>query len=255
MLILCRLCVLLAVALPALVVATAAAAPLSGVLATDAADGPIAAYSNTAAWNRWDEVAGGFRIAVDRGGKASTLNVAPSQQPFELSAGRGPGGATWLVWSRCDGNALTPITECDVEAYDFDAKSMRSLPFAARPGVIERVPSVRDDRLVYVVSHPGGVAQVHLADIDGSDDRVIDVLPPSTCDLSLYMECFAVTQASPLSSAIRGDRVAVSSRVSTGGGDFGICGLATVRLLHLRTSAVRTLDDAVCGLSGRGCAT
>ena len=61
-----------------------------------------------------------------------------------------------------------------------------------------------------------------------------------------------MTRASALSSALRGDRVAVTSRVSTSGGDFGICGLGTVRLLDLKTSAVRTLDDTVCGLSGTG---
>jgi hypothetical protein len=61
-----------------------------------------------------------------------------------------------------------------------------------------------------------------------------------------------VTRAAALSSAVRGDRVAVTSRVSTSGSDSGICGWATVRLLDLRTRAVRTLDSAVCGLSGQG---
>lgn len=228
------------------------AAPLSGVLATDAADGPIAAYSNTAAWSRWDEAAGGYRLVVDRGGTIRALDLAPSLRPFELSAGRGPDGATWLVWARCGGDVTTEPTECDVEGYDLGTGSAKSFPFAARPGVLERAPAIHGDQLVYVVGGAGDVGRVHLSAVDGTGDRLIDVLPPSTCALSLYQECFTVTRASALSSAVRGDRVAVTSRVSTSGGDFGICGLATVRLMDLRTSAVRTLDSAVCGLSGQG---
>ena len=225
------------------------AAPLSGVLATDVADGPIAAYLNTAAWSRWDEGAGGYRLIVDRGGTIRALDVAPSSRPFELSAGRGPDGATWLVWARCGGGATI---ECDIEGFDLGTGLPKSFAFAARPGVLERAPAIDGDRLVYVVGGAGDVGRVHLSALDGTGDRVIDVLPPSTCALSLYQECFAVTRASALSSALRGDRVAVTSRVSTSGRDFGVCGLATVRLLDLRTSAVRTLDSAICGLGGQG---
>jgi hypothetical protein len=225
------------------------AAPLSGVLASDAADGPIAAYSNTAAWSWWDEAAGGYRLVVDRGGTIRALDVAPSSQPFELSAGRGPDGATWLVWARCESSATI---ECDIEGFDLGTGLPKSFAFAARPGVLERAPAIHGDRLVYVVGGTDDVGRMHLSALDGTGDRVIDVLPPSTCALSLYRECFAVTRAAALSSALRSDRVAVTSRVSTSGGDFGICGLATVRLLDLRTSAVRTLDSAVCGLSGQG---
>ncbi len=228
------------------------AAPLSGVLATDAAGGPIAAYSNTAAWSRWDDAAAVYRVVVDRGGTVRTLNVAPSQRPLELSAGRGPDGQTWLVWSRCSGDPTSTPTACDIEGYDLGTHSPKSFPFAARPGVVERAPAIRDDQLVYVAGGSAGVGRVHLSKTDGTNDRIIDVLPPSTCELSIYQECFTVTRASAISSALRGDRVAVTSRVSTSGGDFGICGLATVRLLDLRTSAVRTLDSAVCGLSGQG---
>jgi hypothetical protein len=228
------------------------AAPLAGVLATDAADAPIAAYSNTAAWSRWDAAAGGYRLVVDRGAKVRTLDVAPSPLPFELSAGRGPDGATWLVWARCAGDVIAGPTECDIEGYDLTTNSPKTFPFAARPGVMERAPAIHGSQLVYVVGGANDVGRVHLAAVDGTVDRVIDVLPPSTCELSEFRECFPVTRASALSSALRGDRVAVTSRVSTSGGDFGICGLATVRLLDLRTSAVRTLDSAVCGLSGQG---
>ena len=72
--------------------APAMGAPLSGVLATDAADGPVAAYSNTAAWSRWDDAAGVYRVVVDRGGTIRTLDVPPSSGPLGLSAGRGPDG-------------------------------------------------------------------------------------------------------------------------------------------------------------------
>lgn len=233
-------------------VAPAGAAPLSGVLATDAADGPIAAYSNTAAWSRWDDAAAAYRIVVDRGGTIRTLNVPPSQFPFDLAAGRGPDGATWLLWSRCTGTPESGPTDCDIEGYDLGTRSPKAFPFAARPGVIERAPAIQGDRLVYVTGGPSDVGRVHEAATDGSRDRLLAVLPPSTCDLSMTAECFTVTRASAISSAVRGDRVAVTSRVSTGGGDFGICGLATVRLLDVRTSVVRTLDDAVCGLSGQG---
>jgi hypothetical protein len=245
--------VLLAFALVGVLAAPAAGAPLSGVLATDAADGPIAAYSNTAAWSRWDDAAGVYRVVVDRGGTIRTLNVPPSSLPLALAAGRGPDGATWLVWSRCNGAPLSgPSSECDVEGYDLGTHQPKAFPFAARAGVMERAPAIEGDRLVYVTGGPDDVGRVHLATLDGRSNRVIDVLPPSTCGLSEWNECYPVTRASALSSALRGDRVAVTSRVSTSGGDFGICGLGTVRLLDLKTSAVRTLDDTVCGLSGTG---
>ncbi len=249
-----RVLVLSLLALPALAAGAApsGAAPLSGVLATDAADGPIAAYSNTAAWSRWDDAAAAYRLVVDRGGTIRTLDVAPSLRPFALSAGRGPDGQTWLVWARCGGAPDTAATACDVEGYDLGTRAPKSFPFAARPGALEYAPAIHGDRLVYVVGGAGDVGRVHLSKVDGTGDRVIGVLPPSTCALSEFAECFTVTRASALSSALRGDRVAVTSRVSTSGGDFGICGLATVRLLDLRTSAVRTLDSAVCGLSGQG---
>ena len=94
----CSVHVLFAIALLGVLgAAPAMGAPLSGVLATDAADGPIAAYSNTAAWSRWDDAAGVYRVVVDRGGTISTLDVAPSTIPHGLAAGRGPDGATWLV--------------------------------------------------------------------------------------------------------------------------------------------------------------
>lgn len=232
--------------------APSGAAPLSGVLATDASDGPVAAYSNTAAWSRWDDAVAAYRLVVDRGGTIRTLNVAPSLRPFELSAGRGPDGQTWLVWARCDGDPTTAPAECDIEGYDLGTHSQKSFPFAARPGALERAPAIHGDQLVYVVGGAGARGVVHLSAVDGTGDRVIEVLPPSTCGLSIYRECFTVTRASALSSALRGDRVAVTSRVSTSGGDFGICGLATVRLLDFGTSAVRTLDSTVCGLSGQG---
>jgi hypothetical protein len=233
--------------------APAMGASLSGVLATDAADAPIAAYSNTAAWSRWDDAAGVYRVVVDRGGTIRTLDVPPSSSPLGLAAGRGPDGATWLVWSRCSGDESSgPPSECDVEGYDLGTKQPKAFPFAARAGVMERAPAIEGDRLVYVTGGPSDVGRVHLASLDGRGDRVIDVLPASTCALSIWAECYPVTRASALSSALRGDRVAVTSRVSTSGGDFGICGLGTVRLLDLTTSAVRTLDDTVCGLSGTG---
>ena len=242
----------LAASAVALYAAPAQAAPLSGVLATDAADAPIAAYAGTAAWSRWDDAVGAYRIMVDRGGSVRALDVPSSSRPFALSAGRGPDGATWLVWVRCADVSTTEPEDCDIEGYDLGTRSPAVFPFAARPGVSEIAPAIHDDRLVYVVSAgDAGLDRVHLSALDGTNDRVIDVLPASTCGLSIYGECSVVTRAAALSSAVRGDRVAVTSRVSTAAGDVGICGLATVRLLDLRTSAVRTLDDAVCGLSGQ----
>jgi hypothetical protein len=246
------LALVLAGAATALAAASSSAAPLSGVLATDAADAPIAAYADTAAWNRWDEAIGAYRVVVDRGGSVRALDIPPSPRPLALSAGRGPDGATWLVWARCEVAMSTEADDCDIEGYDLGTRLPAAFPFAARPGVSEIAPAIHDDRLVYVVSGgASGLDRVHLSALDGTNDRVVDVLPASTCGLSLYGECSAVIRASSFSSAVRSDRLAVTSRVSTGADEVGICGLATVRLLSLPTSAVRTLDHAVCGLSGQ----
>lgn len=233
--------------------ASAEAAPLAGVLATDASNGPIAAYSNTAAWSRWDPAVAGYRLVVDRGGAIRTLAVPPSSRPFEVTAGRGPDGATWLVWARCAGDSQSEPTACDIEGYDLGTDRPKTFPFAARADTMERAPAINGTRMVYVTGLSSGVARVHLRHVDGSGDRIVSVLPRSTCALSIDDECFAVTRTTPLASALRGSRLAVASRVSTTtGGDVGICGLASVRLLHLDTRAVRTLDTAVCGLSGQG---
>lgn len=160
---------------------------------------------------------------MDRGGTIGTLDVPPSSSPLGLAAGRGPDGATWLVWSRCDGHASSgPPAECDVEGYDLGTQQPKAFRFAARTGVMERAPAIDGNRLVYVTGGPGDVGRVHLASLDGRGDHVVDVLPASTCGLSIWAECSPVTHASALSSALRGDRIAVTSRVSTSGGDFGI---------------------------------
>jgi hypothetical protein len=229
----------------------AGAAPLSGVLATDAGPGPVAAYANTAAWSRWDEAAGGYRLVVNRGGRVRTLDVPVATRPFAVTAGRGPSGSTWLVWSRCAGSSTDVEGECDVEGYDLARNTPKAFPFAARAGVQERAPAIHGDRLLYVTGGTTDVGVVHLSALDGSDDRILDVLPTTTCGLSLYGECEAVTRATPVASALRLGVAAVASRVSTAGDDVGICGLANVRLLDLRTGVARTVDDAICGLSGQ----
>lgn len=249
-----RLPLLLAVALiAAATAAPARSAPLSGVLATGVSDGPIAASGSTVAWNQWDDAAGGYRVVADQAGAVRALDVAPSPLPFGLAAGRGPAGATWLVWSRCSGQASSgAVSECDIEGYNMNTQRPLSFPFAARRGVVETAPAIDRDRLLYVAGAASGVSRVHLAALVGARrDRVVDVLPATTCALSEWQECLPVTRALAQSSALRGDHVAVTSRVSTSGVDAGICGLATVRLLDLRTRAVRTLDDALCGLSGQ----
>jgi hypothetical protein len=229
----------------------APAAALSGVLTTDAGLGPVAAYANTAAWSRWDDAAGGYRLVVNRAGRVSTLDVPVAARPFEVTAGRGPGGSTWLVWSRCAASSTGVEGECDIEGYDLAARTLKAFPFAARRGVQERAPAIHSDRLLYVSGGTSDVGVVHLAALDGSEDRILDILPTTTCGLSLTAECDAVTRATPVASALRLGVAAVASRVSTGPLDVGICGLATVRLLDLRTGVARTLDDAVCGLSGQ----
>ena len=134
--------------------------------------------------------------------------------------------------------------ECSRRALDHDRQRRR-------PWIRRRSPPSGQASEAKIDADARGIFR-GLAALDGRGDRVIDVLPTSTCALSIWVECYPVTRASALSSALRGDRVAVSSRVSTSGEDFGICGLATVRLLGLKTSAARTLDDTVCGLSGTG---
>ena len=123
---------------------------------------------------------------MDRGGTIRTLDVPPSSSPLALAAGRGPDGATWLVWSRCNGDESSgPPSDCDVEGYDLGTKQPQTFPFAARAGVMERAPAIDGDRLVYVTGGPSDVGRVHLAALDGRGDRVIDVLPASTCALSI----------------------------------------------------------------------
>ncbi len=232
----------------------AGAAPPSGVLAAGGSNGPVAAYANTVAWSQWDTAAGGYRIVVDRGGKLSTLGVAPSATPFTLTAGPGPNGATWLVWSRCNANSRDQVpTECDVEGYDLGANTPRAFRFAAKPAIIERAPSIWRGQLAWVTGSDRAIARVHIAAIDsGREIPVKGAIPPSTCRLDIYNECYPSTGATVQSLALRGDQLAVGSRVSTGVQDVGICGLATVRLLDLRTGAARMFDDAICGLSGQG---
>ena len=113
--------------------------------------------------------------------------------------------------------------ECSRRALDHDRQRRR-------PWIRRRSPPSGQASEAKIDADARGIFR-GLAALDGRGDRVIDVLPTSTCALSIWVECYPVTRASALSSALRGDRVAVTSRVSTSGGDFGICGLGTVRLL------------------------
>lgn len=246
-----RTTVVLAVLAWVLMAAVAAgAAPPSGVLATGVSSGPIAAYGDAVAWSAWDDAARGYRIVVSYRGAVRTVPVAPADVPPGLSAGPGPDGGPWLVWSRCNGDGRTsPLTECDLEAYDVVADVVRSLPFAARPGIVERAPSIWRTRVAYATGDGLGRANIHVRDLDGGHDQVVPAIPTTTCGLSIVRECARVVRSAVQSTALRDEQVAVASRVNTNGGDLGVCGLATVGIFELTGGYLRRIDSVTCALS------
>ncbi|HEY5144947.1 MAG TPA: hypothetical protein VII98_15710 [Solirubrobacteraceae bacterium] len=98
----------------------------SGLLAPEAA-GSVAAAGDVVVWSAYDAALGAYRLMLWRGGAGAPLAVAPSASPSDVSAGRGPDGAVWLVWSRC------AALRCDVVRYDLADPGERPIPVAATP--------------------------------------------------------------------------------------------------------------------------
>ena len=147
---------LLAVAAALLLPGAAGAAAPSGVLADNAADGHIAAYGDVVAWNVRAGANVGYQLVVWQGGTTTTLPVTPSSEPFDVSAGRGPNGATWLVWTRCTG-AATPSAPtlaggCDVVRYDLSHPGERKVAGADTTIWNEHAPSIDGDHIDMVLS-------------------------------------------------------------------------------------------------------
>ncbi|MBI5105632.1 MAG: hypothetical protein HZB46_11755 [Solirubrobacterales bacterium] len=217
-----------------------------------ASNGPVAAYGGTVAWSTWDGVAGGFRLVVLRGGSATVLaDVAPSAAPFDVSAGPGPTGSTWLVWSRCATFLYDTRSGCDVVRYDLAAPGERAVTGASTPTADEFAPSIWRTRIAYARRTAGTPDRVVIGSLSGARDRVVDGIPTTVCgELSEVGACRPTTTRLVADTAVRGDALAVASRVSTGSDEAGICGLGIVRRLDLRTGAFRDLAPTVCGLSG-----
>jgi hypothetical protein len=217
-------------------------------LAADAGDGGVAAYGDVIAWSRWDRAAAGYRLVVRRAGRTAVLPVAPSTTPFGVSAGPGPEGSVWLVWSRCSREA----NGCDVVRYDLDDPGERPVAVAARPGVGEFSPAIWRRQIVFARRTATGTAfdtAVMIAPVTGGRARPAAAVPATTCGVGLSDGCERRALRGVNSLALRGSKLLVASAVDAG---IGICGFSTVRWVDLRTRDARQIASAVCGLSGAG---
>ena len=248
---------LLAVAAALLLPGAAGAAAPSGVLADNAADGHIAAYGDVVAWNVRAGANVGYQLVVWQGGTTTTLPVTPSSEPFDVSAGRGPNGATWLVWTRCTG-AATPSAPtlaggCDVVRYDLSHPGERKVAGADTTIWNEHAPSIDGDHIAMARVRRGGALE-HVAVVATTPHAVAAPVPggvpATTCGLDLLLSCSPVLSSVVTGTALHGTRLAVATRVQVKGA-IGICGQAQARLMTTRSGLATTLAEGVCGLSGQ----
>ena len=240
------------IALGMLVAALAAATPAraaggpSGLLAPEAA-GSVAAAGDVVAWSAYDPALGAYRLMLWRDGAAAPLAVAPSPGPFDVSAGHGPDGAVWLVWSRC------AALRCDVVGYDLANPGERPIPAAATPAGNEHMPAIDGTRLAFVRDR-GTTPQILVAGVSGAPKArvVAAALPTGVCDEGQRPLCQPTRRVVVDGIALHGDGLAVSARASSlaGGSEPGTCGLAGLRYVDLHTGLARRLTDAICGAAG-----
>ena len=100
---------------------------------------------------------GRFAIAL-RSGDLLVFRGPGDGQPFSL-AGTGPGGVTWIGWSR--GGVLVAVDEAAIRLVDADTGNVttralpsRVLPYSARLGAVEALTWTGDDRIVARRSDP-----------------------------------------------------------------------------------------------------
>lgn len=241
---------MLAALLGALVFGAPGTAAADQVLTAQAGGGGVAAAGGVVAWSSYDTAARAYRLMVWRDGAATPLGVAPAPAPFDVSAGIGPDKAVWLVWSRCG------TAGCDVVRWDMASPGERRIAVAALPGWDEVHPAIDRGRIAFGRTSSSGRAQVLVAGVSGVPAaRVVPAaLPAGVC-------ADAPAQQSPCGPsaliqldgvALHGNGLAVSSRASVSRTSIapGLCGLASLRYVDLRTGIARRVTDTTCGLAG-----
>lgn len=246
---------LLAIALAAALAApgAAAAAPTRPALATVAAPAPVAASADVVAWSAYDPATHAYALTVSAGGQVRTPAVPTRSVPFDVDAGPGPGGTTWLVYSRCarEAKGRRPARGCDLYGLPLAAGAAERRIAAADTSANETQPAIDGDRIGFAraAARRGAGAAVYTAPVQGAGraTRVRGAIPSRTCE-TVGGGCVAIRGAQVAGLDLAGFRVAVvSTWPSTGSQAVGLGQTALVVASTARRSAT-PVAFAVSGL-------
>jgi hypothetical protein len=237
----------------------AAAGAVAVPITSDAALGAIAAVDDVVVWNGYDAGTGTYHLVAAGGswGAARDVPVPAAPQAFDVSAGRGPDGLPWLVYTRCA--SYTPRAHgCDVASYRLGDAGEQAVAAAALAAWEERSPSIDGNRIVFARSHRGGAEQVIMVDRDAAGHllrrSVPGAVPAGICGGNPRPGVSPCTPPRSLAvdaTAIQGTWVAVALRGDSPSSSSGLCGQVSLRLVDRRTGTVRRLGSTTCGLSGQ----
>jgi hypothetical protein len=215
--------------MPALRAAALAAAALVLLPATAAADTtlgtvpsptPVTASGTTVAWSAYDPATNTYALTVSVNGQVQTPPVATRTVPFDVDAGQGPDGATWLVYSRCATEAQggRGAKGCDLYGYSL-AGGATERKLAASGSGSETEPAISGNRVAFA---RGGVVYTGAVTGSGSARPVRGAVPSRTCE-TVGDRCVRIRRPQVQGLDLAGNRVAaVSYWDSTGGQAVGI---------------------------------
>ena len=111
----------------------------------------VSAHGGRLAWSEQDPD-GRARLMTWAGGIASRVPVERQEGGFDVNLGRGPGGGTVAVYSRCPGG------ECSLFLFDFARGAERRLGALSKPRAREQGPVIHGDLVVFFRSTSRGRA-------------------------------------------------------------------------------------------------
>jgi hypothetical protein len=197
-----------ALAAASLAVVPAAATAAQTTLATVPAAAAVSAYGTTVAWSALDPATDRYALTVSVAGQQQAPPVAPRTVPFDVDAGLGPDGATWLVYSRCttEGKGGRPGKGCDLYGYSL-AGGASEVKLAASGSGSEIEPAISGNRVVFA---RGGAVYAGPVRGSGASRRVRGAIPARTCD-TIDGRCVTIERPQVQGLDLAGKRVAVVS--------------------------------------------
>jgi hypothetical protein len=183
---------LVAPALAALALISAAPAAADQAIAEIGRESPIAAHGGWEAWSAFDESAGTYQLALrDPSGAVKPAPIAPARTPWDVSLGPDAGGNVVAVYRSCGDDG------CDVRRLYVATGRDQALRTVSSPRYDEATPAIWRSTVVFT-RHVGKCDVPYVKDLRSSK--------PSR--RLLKTKCLTTPAGQ---AAIRGSRIAISS--------------------------------------------